>query len=105
MHWETLQKILNHSEPPGYRQGRPRRATSWALSAEDRTDSTGGYGVPPQTAPHRQADLGAIADGWVHRRYTVVKDAVRALTQRRQEVFVPLIHRPGEAQVDFGRRW
>jgi len=22
--WETLQKILNHSEPPGYRQGRPR---------------------------------------------------------------------------------
>jgi hypothetical protein len=24
MHWETLQKILTHSEPPGYRQGRPR---------------------------------------------------------------------------------
>ena len=34
--------------------------------------------------------------------YTIVKDAVRELTQRRQEVFVPLIHRPGEAQVDFG---
>lgn len=31
-----------------------------------------------------------------------MKDAVRELTQRRQEVFVPLIHRPGEAQVDFG---
>ena len=24
MHWETLQKILQHSEPPGYRQSRPR---------------------------------------------------------------------------------
>ena len=24
MHWETLQKILAHSEPPGYRQRRPR---------------------------------------------------------------------------------
>jgi hypothetical protein len=27
---------------------------------------------------------------------------VRGLTQRGQEVFVPLIHRPGEAQMDFG---
>ena len=34
--------------------------------------------------------------------YTIVKDEVRRLTQRGQEVFVPLIHRPGEAQVDFG---
>ena len=34
--------------------------------------------------------------------YTVVKDAVRELTQKNQEVFVPLVHRPGEAQVDFG---
>src|SRR5208337_5340015 len=34
--------------------------------------------------------------------YTIVKDTVRELTAHRQEVFVPLIHRPGEAQVDFG---
>jgi transposase len=34
--------------------------------------------------------------------YTVVKDAVRELTQKNREVFVPLLHRPGEAQVDFG---
>jgi transposase len=34
--------------------------------------------------------------------YTVVKDVVRELTQKTQEVFVPLLHRPGEAQVDFG---
>ena len=26
MHWETLQKILHHSEPPGYRQSQPRLA-------------------------------------------------------------------------------
>gem|GEM_PF-2888108 len=32
----------------------------------------------------------------------MVKDAVRELTQKNQEVFVPLVHRPGEAQVDFG---
>jgi len=34
--------------------------------------------------------------------YTIVKDTVRELTAHRQEVFMPLIHRPGEAQVDFG---
>jgi hypothetical protein len=27
---------------------------------------------------------------------------VRELKRVRQEVFMPLIHRPGEAQVDFG---
>lgn len=31
-----------------------------------------------------------------------MKDAVRQLQSRRQEVFVPLVHRPGEAKVDFG---
>jgi hypothetical protein len=32
----------------------------------------------------------------------VVKDAVRAWKQSRQEVFLPLSHPAGEAQVDFG---
>ena len=31
--------------------------------------------------------------------YTVVKEAVRELTQRNQEVFVLLVHPPGEAQM------
>jgi len=34
-------------------------------------------------------------------KYTQVKDAVRELLQVKQEVFMPLIHRPREAQVDF----
>ena len=33
---------------------------------------------------------------------TVVKDAVREWKQSGQEVFLPLSHPPGEAQVDFG---
>src|SRR6185436_5792588 len=33
---------------------------------------------------------------------TVVKDAVRSWKQSHQEVFLPLSHPPGEAQVDFG---
>jgi transposase len=34
--------------------------------------------------------------------WTLVKDAVRAWRQQHQEVFLPLSHPPGEAQVDFG---
>jgi transposase len=34
--------------------------------------------------------------------YTIVKDAVREYRLRDQEVFVPLRHDPGEAQVDYG---
>jgi transposase len=33
---------------------------------------------------------------------TVVVDAVRAWRQTHQEVFLPLVHPPDEAQVDFG---
>jgi len=35
-------------------------------------------------------------------KYTQMKDAVRELLRLKQEVFMPLIHRVGEAQVDFG---
>jgi hypothetical protein len=34
--------------------------------------------------------------------YTVVKDYVRIARARSREVFVPLAHPPGHAQVDFG---
>jgi transposase len=34
--------------------------------------------------------------------YTIVKDYVRAATLRGREMFVPLTHPAGEAQVDFG---
>jgi transposase len=34
--------------------------------------------------------------------YTVVKDHVRLARTRSREVFIPLVHPPGHAQVDFG---
>jgi transposase len=34
--------------------------------------------------------------------YTVVKDYVRLARTRSREVFIPLAHPPGNAQVDFG---
>jgi hypothetical protein len=35
-------------------------------------------------------------------KYTQVKEAVREIKRVKREVFMPLIHRPGEAQMDFG---
>jgi transposase len=35
-------------------------------------------------------------------KYTQVKEAVKELKRVKQEVFILLIHRPGEEQVDFG---
>ena len=37
--------------------------------------------------------------------YTIVKDYVRDKKLGSQEVFVPLVHAPGEAQADFEKRW
>ena len=103
MHWLTLRKILDHSQPPGYRQHkrRPRQKLGPYLGRieqilqEDR--------AMPRKQRHTAKRI------WERLRqegftggYTVVKEAVRELTRRTQEVFVPLIHRPGEAQVDFG---
>ena len=34
--------------------------------------------------------------------YTIVKDDVRLARVRQQEMYVPLLHAPGEAQADFG---
>ena len=46
--------------------------------------------------------LRMLTDEGVTVGYTVVKDVVHEWRRRRQEVFVPLVYRPGElAQVDF----
>jgi transposase len=104
IHWKTLQKILNQPEPPGYRQSRPRAKKKLGpflpiIEEILRQDQQ----APPKqrhTAKRifeRLRDEHGYAGG-----LTVVKEAVQARRQQHAEVFVPLAHRPGEAQVDFG---
>jgi transposase len=102
--WRTLKKILTHDEPPGYRQSQPRK--KWTLAPflpviqqileDDRT-------APPKQrhTAHRIFERLRDEHGYTGGE-TVVKDAVRDWKQRHQEVFLPLSHPPGEAQVDFG---
>jgi transposase len=103
MHWRTLQKILKHSEPPGYRQGQPRSKKKLGPYLGRIEQILKGDQALPRKQRHTAKRIWERlqAEGFTG-GYTIVKDVVRELTQRSQEVFVPLVHRPGEAQVDFG---
>jgi transposase len=102
--WHTLKKILAHAEPPGYRQSkaRPKRKLERFLPIihqmleEDRQ-------APKKQRHTAKRIFERLRDehGYPGGK-TVVKDAVRAWKQSHQEVFLPLSHPPGEAQVDFG---
>ena len=103
MHWKTLKKILTHSEPPGYRlrKARPKQKLG---PYQERIEQ---ILKEDQLLPRKQRHTAKrvwerLKEAGFTGGYTVVKEAVRELTQRNQEVFVPLVHPPGEAQMDFG---
>jgi transposase len=101
---ESVRKMLRYAVPPGYRreqavkrpklgpwlgvidailkddQNQPKKQRHTAKRIFDRLREERGYGGG----------------------YTVVKDYVRLQRVRKQEMFVPLRHAPGEAQADFG---
>ncbi|MEO6352707.1 MAG: IS21 family transposase [Burkholderiaceae bacterium] len=104
IHRKTVRKMCQFAVPPGYR----------------RTQSA----ISPTLAPFA-AVIDAIleADKQVHVKqrhtavrirerlrdehgytggYTIVREYVNAAATRQKEVFMPLAHRPGHAQVDFG---
>jgi len=104
IHWDTLAKILTHSEPPGYRQRQPRAKPKIGpfIGVIDQilTDDQKVHRKQRHTAKRildRLRDEYGYTGG-----YTAVKEAVRHWRAGHREVFVPLVHPPGEAQVDFG---
>ena len=102
--WHTLKKILTHDEPPGYRLNRPRKKRKLEpflpIIHQILEDDRQAPRKQRHTA-HRIFERLRDEHGYTGGE-TVVKDAVRAWKQNRQEVFLPLSHPPGEAQVDFG---
>jgi len=103
MHWLTLKKVLKHSEPPGYRQQQPRAKPKLGTYLGRIEQILKEDQAMPRKQRHTAKRIWErlTTEGFTG-GYTVVKEAVRELTHNQQEVFVPLIHRPGEAQVDFG---
>jgi transposase len=104
IHWDTLQKILSHPEPPGYRRATPRARPKLdpflpvirqILQADKKAPRKQRHTTI--RIFHRLRDEYGYAGG-----LTAIKLAVAAEKRRSAEVFVPLAHRPSEAQVDFG---
>jgi transposase len=103
IHWETLKKILEYSEPPGYRlrEARPKPKIGPYLERiaqiieEDKT-------LPKKQRHTAKRIYERIREEGYGGKYTQVKEAVREITRLKEEVYMPLNHDPGEVQVDFG---
>jgi transposase len=104
MHWRTLRKMLKHSEPPGYQQSKPRTKKNLEAYVGRIEQILKEDQAMPRKQRHTAKRIWERLKGeGFTGGYTIVKDTVREMATHRQEVFVPLIHRPGEAQVDFGQ--
>jgi len=101
---KTLQKILAHSEPPGYRQQMPRPQTKLGPYLATIDEILAADRQAPAKQRHtakrifeRLRDEHGYPGG-----ITQVKVAVARLRRHAAEVYVPLTHSPGRAQFDFG---
>ena len=103
IHWETLKKILEHSEPPGYRLKEPRPRPKigpylgWIAQVIEEDKA-----LPKKQRHTAKRIYERIREMGYEGKYTQVKKTVKELMRVKQEVFMPLIHRVGEAQADFG---
>ena len=100
----TVAKMLAYSVPPGYRRSRP--------PARPKLDPFTGIidqilledeGRPRKQRHTAKRIFERLRDEHGYRGgITIVRDYVRAHRLQHREVFVPLRHDPGHAQVDFG---
>jgi transposase len=104
LHWQTLQKILEQSEPTPFRTKRPRTRPRLdpflpiihQILEADRA-------MPKKQRHTAERIFQRLRDehGYPGGR-TIVRAAVAEWRCKQAEVFVPLVQRPGEAQADFG---
>jgi len=103
IHFETLKKILEHSEPPGYRMNKARPKPKIGPCLEQIEQIIEDDKQYPKKQRHTAKRIyHRIKEMGYQGKYTQVKEAVREIKRVKREVFMPLIHRPGEAQADFG---
>lgn len=102
MHWTTLEKMLSNSAPPGYRRTQECHSIldehfDWILGILESDKST--HKKQRHTAKRIFERLQSERN--FKGKYTVVRQLVAKLKKRSQEVFMPLVQLPGEAQVDY----
>jgi len=102
--WWTLEKILAHPEPPGYRRTAPRPKPKLGvfLPVIDEILEADKDAPPKQRHTARRV-FERLRDEYGYTGgITQVREAVAQARRHSKEVFVPLSHRPGHAQFDFG---
>jgi transposase len=104
IHRNTVRKMLAFSVPPGYRRTKPPLrpkldAFTTIIDAILKADRTA---PPKQRHTAKRIHERLRAEHGFAGGYTIVKDDVHERRARTREVFVPLAHPPGHAQVDFG---
>lgn len=103
--WRTLDKILAHAEPPGYRgaERRPKRKLTEALLGEIDAILEADRQAPPKQRHTARRIFERLRDEHGYPGgITQVQEAVKRARLRSKEVFIPLSHPPGRAQFDFG---
>jgi len=101
---KTVKKILSHSVPPGYR----RRTPPHRPKLDGYTDIIEQILQDDKSCPKKQRHTAKRIFERLRDEYdytggrTTVASYVSEQRQRNKEVFVPLAHDPGHAQVDFG---
>jgi transposase len=101
---ETVRKMLQYAVPPGYQRQQPIKRPKlgpW-LGVIDAILNDDKQRPPKQRHTSKRIFERLKEEHGFTGGYTIVKDYVRTATLRGQEMFVPLVHPAGEAQVDFG---
>jgi transposase len=101
---ETVRKMLQYAVPPGYQRQQPVKRPMlgpWlgvidAILQDDKQRPAKQKHTAKRIFDRLQAEHGFTGS------YTTVKKYVRGEHVRGREMFVPLMHPPGEAQADFG---
>lgn len=104
MHWSTLEKILKYPVPPGYCRTKPPKKGKIGPYLDRISRILEQDKNMPKKQRHTAKRIWQILqkEGFAG-GYTIVKDAVREIKKTSREVFMPLKHPLGEAQVDFGQ--
>jgi len=101
---KTVSKILKHSVPPGYRRSKPParpKLDPFIPIIDQILDGDKGEQKKQRHTAKRIFERLRDEHGFTG-GITIVTDYVREKKRRLREVFVPLAHAPGHAQVDFG---
>jgi len=104
LHHKTIKKILGNSSPPSFARG-PRhkpKLGGYIDRIAEILQAEKDEHIPQKQRHTAKRMFERLREEGYTGGYTQVKEAVRELQRTSQEVFMPLRHDPGEAQVDYG---